>query len=190
MIVYARRENVFDKTERRWIVAPEGLRQTWDDGPGMLMPWSAVREVRLTYAPTRFKTWRHKLTLRVSKGSWVIDNVHFAGIGDFHDRSASFNPFVLACVEHVRAAAPGAVARLGAAPLAYWAQMALVTVMFALLATVVIALPVTFTGLIWVKLGLIALMLPVLFAFAVRSWPRRVALNPEADRAALPKVPG
>lgn len=189
MIVYAKRENLFEKTERRWAVEPEGLRQVQEGGPGVLMPWSAVREIRLTYAPTRAKTWRHKLTLRVSRGSWVIDNVHFAGIGSFEDRSASFGPFVLACVEHVRDAAPGAVARLGSDPLAYWAQMGFVTVMFVLLAAVVVALPVNFTGLIWVKLGLIAVMLPVLAGFMVKSWPRTTTLDPEAFRAALPKVP-
>jgi hypothetical protein len=190
MIAYARRENLFEKGERRWFVEAEGLRQSWPQGGELLLRWAEVREIRLTFAPTRFKPWRHKLTLRGPGGAWAIDNVHFAGVGSFGDRSDSFGPFVLACVEHVATQAPGARARLGSAPLAYWAQLLFVAAAFTLLAVVVIALPVTFSGMIWLKLLLVAAMLPVFLVFVVRSRPRRVALDVEAFRAALPKGAG
>ena len=188
MIAYARRENLFEKGERRWIVEDTGLRQCWPQGGELLLRWADVREIRLTYAPTRFKTWRHKLTLRGPAGAWVIDNVHYAGVGRFEDRSDSFGPFVLACVEQVAEQAPGAAARLGAAPLAYWAQLLFVAAAFSLLAMVVITLPVNFTGMIWLKLALVAAMLPVLFVFVVRSRPRRISLHVEAFLEALPKA--
>jgi len=188
MIAYAKRENVLEKDERRWVVETGGLRQSWPRNRDQLLPWRDVREIRLTFAPTRFKPWRYKLTLRGPDGARVIDNAHFAGVGNFEDRSDSFRPFVLACVERVAALAPGAEARLGAAPLAYWAQLLLVAVVYALLAMIVIALPINFTGLIWAKLALIVVMLPVFFAFVTRSWPRRIALDVEAFRAALPKA--
>lgn len=188
MIVYAKRENVFEKGERRWVVEAQGVRQVWPQGGELLLRWADLREIRLTYAPTRFKTWRHKLTLRGPGGAWVIDNVHFAGVGNFEDRSGTFGPFVLACVDHIAAQAPGATARLGSAPLAYWAQLVFVAAAFSTLAFVIIALPVSFSGMIWVKLALVAAMMPVLFAFVVRSRPRRIALDVEAFREALPKA--
>jgi hypothetical protein len=188
MIAYAKRENVFEKGERRWVVETGSLRQSWPQGGDLLLRWADVREIRLTYAPTRFKPWRHKLTLRGPAGAWVIDNGHYAGVGDFQDRSDSFGLFVLACVERVAAHAPGAVARLGSAPLAYWAQLLFVGAAFSLLALVVVAFPVNFSGLIWLKLLLVAAMLPVFLAFVVRSRPRRIALDIEAFRAALPKA--
>jgi hypothetical protein len=188
MIAYAKRENVFETGERRWSVEDEGLRQSFPQGGDAGVRWDRVREVRLTYAPTRFKTWRHKLTLRGPKGDWVIDNVHYVGVGNFEDRSDTFGPLVLACVERVAAAAPGATARLGSAPLAYWAQLLFVAAAFSLLAFVVIALPTAFSGMIWLKLLLIVAMLPVLATFVVKSRPRRIALDPEAFRAALPKA--
>lgn len=188
MIVHARRENVFEKAERRWFIDADGLRRTIPGQPDPVLAWAEVVELRLTYAPTRFKPWRHKLTLRSRRETWVIDNVHFKGVGDFEDRSATFNPLVLACVERVREAAPGAIGRLGSAPLAYWAQLIFVTAAFALLAMVIVAFPVNFSGLIWVKLGLIVVSLPVLFGFAIRSWPRRAPLDAEAFRKALPTV--
>ena len=188
MIAYARRENLFEKGERRWVVEAEGLRQSWPQGGELLLRWAEVREIRLTFAPTRFKPWRHKLTLRGPGGAWVIDNVHFAGVGSFEDRSDSFGPFVLACVERVAALAPGATARLGSAPLAYWAQLLSVAAACSLLAMVVITLPVSFSGMVWVKLALVAAMLPVLLTFVVRSRPRRITLDVEAFREALPKA--
>ncbi len=190
MIAYGKRENVFEKGERRWVVETEGLRQSWPQGGDLLLRWADVRGIRLTYAPTRFKTWRHKLTLRGPAGAWVIDNVHFAGVGSFEDRSDSFGPFVLACVEQVAARAPGAAARLGSAPLAYWAQLLFVGAALSLLALVVVALPVNISGMIWLKLLLVAAMLPVFLIFVVRSRPRRIALDVEAFRAALPKPAG
>lgn len=188
MIAYAKRENLFEKGEHRWTVEPEGLRQSFPQGGEIGLRWDRVREIRLTYAPTRFKTWRHKLTLVGPAGAWVIDNVHFAGVGNFEDRTATFAPFVLACVERVAALAPGATARLGSAPLADWAQLAFVAAAFALLALAVIALPVSFSGMVWVKLLLVAAMMPVLLNFVVRSRPRRIALDVEAFRDALPKA--
>jgi hypothetical protein len=43
--------------------------------------------------------------------------------------------------------------------------------------------------MIWVKLALVAAMMPVFFAFVVRSRPRRIALTVEAFRESLPKGP-
>lgn len=186
MIVYSKRENFFEKEARRWTVEAEGLRSQIPGYPDAIIPWTAVIEIRLTFAPTRAKTWRHKLTVRSRSATWTIDNVHFKGVGNFEDRSEAFSAFVLACVEKVQDQAPDAVGRLGAAPLAYWAQVLFVGAMFSLLALVVISFPVNYSGLIWVKLGLIAIMLPVLFSFVVRSWPRRAPLDPEAFKAALP----
>lgn len=186
MIDYAKRENVLEKAERRWVIDADGLHSLVPGNPEAIMPWSAVREIRLTFAPTRMKSWRHKLTLRTGSATWTIDNGHYKGMGDFEDRSDRFNPFVLACVERVREAAPGATARLGSSPVAYWAQVLFVAVMFALLALVVIALPTTWSAFLWIKLALILAMLPVFFSFVVRSWPRKVALDPDAFRSALP----
>lgn len=186
MIDYAKRENVFEKAERRWIVDADGLHHLYPGRPEAVLPWNAVREIRLTFAPTRMKAWRHKLTLRTGAATWIIDNGHYRGVGDFEDRSDRFSPFVLACVERVREAAPGATARLGSAPLAYWAQLIFVTAMFGLLALVLIALPTTWSAFVWIKFALILAMLPVLFSWVIRSWPRKVALDPGAFRTALP----
>lgn len=190
MTSYSKRETAFDPGEQVWTVEAEGLRWARADGARLGMAWARVRAVRLTFAPTGLKPWRHKLTL-VSRtaGTWTIDNGHFKGVGDFEDRSAGFNPFVLACVERVAAANPAAQGRLGADPLAYWAQMAFVVLGLGALAWVVLALPVDFNGAQWAKLGVIAALLPTGLLFAVRSWPRPVALDVEAFRAALPEVP-
>jgi len=188
MIRYAKRENAFEKAERVWTVEPDALVWSGIDGTYARIPWTDVVAVRLVYAPTSLKTWRHKLTLKGRNGAtWIIDNAHFKGVGEFEDRSAAFSPFAMACIERIAAAAPAARAALGSDPMAYWTQLAFVAAMVTLLAVVIILLPTPFGALIWIKLALIAAMLPAMARFVIRSWPRTVPLDPEAFRAALPQ---
>lgn len=184
---YAKRANAFGAGEDAWTVETGALAHARPGGETSRLAWSAVTGVRLAYAPTRMKTNRHTLTLTTHDGAaWAIDNMHFAGIGNFEDRSESFTPFVLACVERVAARSPGARARLGSTAAAYWGQLAFVSAMFALLAAVILMLPIPFSWLIIAKLLLIAAMLPVMFRWVGHARPRKIALDPEAFRAALP----
>ncbi len=184
---YAKRANAFGAGEDVWTVEPDALAHARPDGTVSRLAWTAITGVRLAYAPTRMKTNRHTLTLTSRDGaSPAIDNMHFAGIGNFEDRSESFTPFVLACVERVAALSPGAGARLGATTGAYWGQLLFVSVMFLLLATVILVLPFNASWLIIIKLVLIVAMLPVMFRWVGRARPRKIALEAEAFRAALP----
>lgn len=190
MASYSKRETAFDPGEQAWTVEPEGLRWSRADGATLGMAWARVREVRLAWAPTGPKPWRYTLTLvSPTAGAWTIDNGHYRGVGDFEDRSERFNPFVLACVAHVSAANPAARARLGAGPLAYWALIGFVAVAFAALAAALLLLPAPLKEPHWLKLGIVATLLPAGALFAVKSRPRTTALEVEAFRAALPAVP-
>lgn len=187
MTAYAKRENVFEKAERVWTVGEDALVWRRPGRGAARMAWTEVAALAVAYAPTRLKADRHRLTLRAADGrAWTVDNMSFRGVGDFEDRSETFTPFALACVARVAAASPGAKARIGATALEYWGQLAFVGAMFALLAVVILALPVTFGGVFWVKLAVIAGMLPVLVRWIVAARPRTVALDPEAFREALP----
>lgn len=184
---YAKRANAFGAGEDVWTVEPDALAHTRPGGGTSRLAWTAVTGVRLAYGPTRMKTNRHTLTLTTRDGAaWAIDNMHFAGIGNFEDRSETFTPFVLACVERVAALSPDARARLGSTAGAYWSQLLFVSVTFALLAAVILMLPFTFSWLIIAKLVLIVAMLPVMFRWLGHARPRKIALDVEAFRAALP----
>lgn len=184
---YAKRANAFVAGEDVWTVTPDALVRTAAGGGASRLVWSEVTGVRVAYAPTRMKFGRYLISLSAGGGErWTIDNQHFAGIGNFEDRSDRFTPFVLACIERIAALAPQATARIGSSTAAYWSQLIFVSAMFVLLATVILLMPGSLSWLILVKLGLIVAMLPVLIRWIGRARPRRVDLDPEAFRAELP----
>ncbi|RYF93065.1 MAG: hypothetical protein EON95_10210 [Caulobacteraceae bacterium] len=150
---FSKRDNAFERGEHVWRVEDDCLIWTRPGGDSLTLLWKDVGAVRAAFAPTRWKRWRHIFELTTRKGATLlIDNAHFKTVGDFEDRSASFVPFVLACIDRVVALAPD--------------------------------------GLILVKLALIAVLAPVAVLWAVRAWPRAVALSPAALLAGLPKLPG
>lgn len=189
MLTYTKRNNLFEKGEREWRVTEEAILCRDPQGGEQSIPWRDIESVRLAYAPTRFKTWRHAMVLKFRNGlSWTIDNVHFKGIGDFEDRSAAYTPFVREVIAHIRAKAPQARARVGSTPIAYWISVISLTLMFSVLAMLLIAVPIVeFPGVVWVKLLIIAFFLPTLFLWAKRAFPRSASLDALPEDA-LPRV--
>lgn len=187
MVSYAQRRSILDTGEVVWTAGPEALTCRRPDGAVAALPWREVVGVRTAYAPTRWKAWRHLLALKASGGRTVtIDSAHFRGVGDFEDRRASFVPFAHACIEAVALAAPGAKASVGATPLAYGLQLAFALSMLALLALVLIALPIPLGPLILVKLALLAAAAPVFLMWTLKSRPRRRTLDVLSLSAGLP----
>lgn len=186
MVSYAKRASLFEKGEQTWTVTPDALQWSPPGGAARSLPWREITEIRLGFEPTRFKWDRYRLSLTAAGRHWSVDNQHFAGIADFENRSATFVPFVLACVERVAALSPGAKARLGSSAASYWAQLIFVATMFALLVTVLILLPTRHSAVFWIKATVIALSLPLLVQWIRKARPRRTTLDVEAFRAALP----
>jgi len=188
---YSKRENAFEKGEHVWRVEDDCLVWTRPGGDSLTLLWKDVGAVRAAFAPTRWKTWRHVFELTTRKGArLLIDNAHFKSVGDFEDRSPSFIPFVIACIDRVVALAPDARASVGAGPLGDFGQLAFMLGMMALLAFVLVALPTPLGWLVIVKMALIAFMLPAAAVWAVRSRPRTVPLSLGAFLPGLPKLAG
>lgn len=187
MTSYAQRRSLLDSGEVVWTAGAKALTCRRPDGAEATLPWAEVVGVRTAYAPTRWKTWRHLLALKASGGrSLTIDSAHFRGVGDFEDRRASFTPFAHACIEAIAAANPKARASVGATPLAYAAQLLFALAMLALLALVLIALPIPLGPLVWLKLALLAAVAPVALLWTVKSRPRRSRLDVLSLSAGLP----
>jgi hypothetical protein len=187
MVRYAKRGSVFEKGEEAWTVEADHLVRTTPEGDQDRVAWREVALVRLRFAPTRWNGNRYQVSFTTTGGDlWSVDNIHCVGVGNFEDRSPAFTPFVLACIAHIAALAPEAEARLGTTALAYWSQLLFVGAMFALLAVVLLVLPGSLSWLILVKLALIAAMLPVMFSWIGRARPRKVALEVDVFRDALP----
>lgn len=190
MAIYRQRRNFFEKAEWEWAATPGGLRVTDHHGQAFLTPWGSVAAVRVAYAPTRYKPWRHLLEFRLADGrKLTVDNVHFKGVADFENRSDSYTPFVRAALSELGRNSPKVRVRAGAAPVGYWVSAIFVLTVFAVLAAILLAIPIDIIpGIAWLKMGLIAVSLPVLAFWFVRARPRSATLD-TIPESSLPRAP-
>ncbi len=190
-IEYEKRNDLFRSEPHRWRVEDDGIHETVPGKPARLIRWEDVAEMRLQYAPTRFKTWRHVFSLRTAAGERLeIDNVHFRGAADFEDRSAGYAAFVREVLGRVASRFPKKRLSLGAAPLPYFFQVAWMAVAFYFLAMVLLVfpLPVGSAALsVTIKLGVVAFFLPTVMRWAVRSFPRQVRVD-DVPESAFPEI--
>jgi hypothetical protein len=191
MTAYRKRESLLEKAEREWRVEPHALVLRTAEGKEMAYPWRDVSRVRLRYAPTRLKTWRYTFDVAFKNGvDWSIDNAHFASIGDFEDRSATYAPFVRAALARIKAEAPQAKIYTGTSPISFAAQVAMVAVAFLGLAALFLTIPVFETSNVWwvvFKLAIIAAMIPPFVKWVRTNVPR--AISPDAiPEDALPNA--
>lgn len=171
-VSYSKRRNLFEPGETEWRVEDDALVVQTADARLARYPWSELKGMRLGYAPTRLKTRRNDLVLTFSDGRSVeVDNQHFAGVGDFEDRSATYVPFVRAVLakagDH-----PNLMVRVGATPLSYALNLTFVLIALAAMLTVLVLLPVDFGVFLILRIFIVATMLPTLYRWIRHARPR------------------
>lgn len=184
-ISYCKRENMFEKGESAWRVEDDALVCVKPDGGTLRHVWREVTALRVRFRPTTAKPWLHEFTLETARGSVTVDNGHFAGLGNFEDRSASYTPFVRAAIGRVRTLAPQAQVQIGSPPVRYWTQLGFAAVsLFFVAVLILIFAPALWPLAVLVKLGVIAyglLLLP--------KWIRRNRPRPGDFDTALAELP-
>lgn len=185
-VVYRKRENLFAKGETEWRVENDALIRTGADGTQTRLAWRDVASLRLRLYPTSAKPWLHEFHLAAPGTRLVIDNCHFAGVGEFEDRSADYAAFVRAALERIRECAPQARVTLGSDAMSFWAMLAFAATSIALLTAVLILipLPAPLPIVVIAKLAVFTLALLRLPRWVARNWPRKADLQTAA--AALP----
>ena len=180
---FRQRVSILEKGETLWRAFPDRLEKTGPDGAVRLtMPYTAVRRVRVAWAPSRGQPGRLLLELSGNTSRVTISNMHFAGLASFEDRSESFYPMLWMVALGVRRANPEAAFRAGERPEIYWPLMLFAFGALGLLATVLFSLPVSFGSVTTTPLlkGVFVLItLPVLLGWAWKS--RLRAFNPDTD---------
>ncbi len=138
-------------------------------------PYADVVELRLSFAPTRFDSQRHRCELRLADGrAATIVSTHFRAVGDFEDRSASYVPLVRSLVARVAAANPACRFEAGRPAAAYWGEHLFLLAMALLLALVLgFAADAALGTLVIVKLAIIACFVPLAVRYARKNRPRR-----------------
>jgi hypothetical protein len=177
-IVHKVRANAFEG-EAIWRLGADALeREEAGKGPRTL-PYASISELRLSYAPSRIDSARYRCDVTMKDGAAeVILSTHYAGIGDFESRAATYVPFVRALVARVAAANPAVQLRSGKRPLAYILEHAVLLAMLLLLALVLeLVGGVGLTGMVLIKLMIVACYVPIAFLYMRKNWPRHFAAN-------------
>lgn len=185
MIEYRKRESILEKTERLYRLTGDEVQMVRPDGYVWGLKLAEIATIRVAYAPTRAKTNRYLATITDhKKGRLQYDNMHFAGVADFEDRSVAFSEFTRFLIDRVRSASPQARLMAGAPAASYLGQLTLVAVVFFVLALVIFSLPVHAGNLaitFFIKAGIIIIFLPFLFRWIVKGRPRQIAFDAIPD---------
>ncbi|MBV9991588.1 MAG: hypothetical protein JOZ72_09875 [Alphaproteobacteria bacterium] len=133
------------------------------------------------------KPWLHQITPQTRSGRIATDNGHISRACDFDDRSAAYAPFVRAMLTQIQARAPDARVHFGSPPVAFWMQLAFVSVALILLAAVLLLLPLPapFPLAVIAKLGVILYGLAMLPRWIRKNLPRDGDL-----KSAFEQLPG
>ncbi len=183
---YRKRDSLFTETPREWRIESDALVERAPDGEERRLSWKTVNRVQIAFSPTRVKPWRYVFRLRSESGaSMEIDNVHFKGFADFADQSAAFSPFVHQALLRVAAARPDARVLTGSHAAAYAAGVLFGGGSLVLLAFVIFLFPVpgAWPATAFLKLVIIAFMLPTFFKWVVKSKPRTFTIGEAPDLA-------
>lgn len=193
-VIYLRRRSAIARSERQWRVEDDALVTFGGTGGEKRYPWADFISVRLCHEPTRFKPWRYVFELQPRKGAkLVIDNAHYLSVGKFEDRSASYAPFVRAALGRLAEAKPGATALIGETPKRYFFLLLFALLALGLIAFALIAVPTPLDALPFAgiaKFAIIALMLPIFWAWVLKAMPRGVPLDAIPARALPPEGGG
>lgn len=134
---HSKRESFRESHERLWRVMPEGLNIVDADARSLRIDYRDIESLRVAYAPTQLKLWRYVAEIRLKSGhSFVIDNGHFQGIGDFEERSDSFRQMLAALFSTLKQHNPDAVLVTGEHQTRHWGYSIILCLSLLLLAWV------------------------------------------------------
>jgi hypothetical protein len=191
-VAHSARKSIFD-TEAVWRLGPDALEIAGGAGtPGAAtqFPYVTVRELRLSFDPTRFDTNRYRCDLRFASGAALtIYSTHYVGVGEFEDRAATYGPLVRELIARVAAANPACSFKAGKTLGSYWGELIFLLAMVLLLAFVLgLVGGVSLSALVVIKLGIIAVFVPIMISYARKNRPR--GFNPAViPEDVLPEVP-
>lgn len=174
VVTYSKRANAFESIPRSWHFEAERIICN-RNGAAFAIPYDMIHELHFAYAPTRFAGSRYAMTISTSDGrTEVIDNVEFAGVGQFADRSADYQAAVATLTR--RLADKGVrVAVTSGRSWAYYILMAVLTGIFLLL----VLLTFLVGGVIGMLIKIVALtaMAPRLIRWFARNTPKTGTLT-------------
>jgi hypothetical protein len=187
---YAFRLNVFTPEVTLWL-GDDGFQVMESGGQTRTYGYDQVSRVRLSYEPSRASADLYFCRIYL-KGrnapALTVSSTYCRGILSFEPQLASYRATVERLHEKLAHKAKAVSYRAGVSNFAYWgnAVFIMISVVFAAVLLIPIAAGITMTGLIWVKLAMIAFLLPLALSWFWANRPR------DYDPAAIPSevLPG
>lgn len=169
---YHARLNVLE-SEHTYRLAPDALVIDHGDGaPPEVVRFEDVSQVRLRYFPTRFQRNRFECVLTVPyRGQFRIGSEFCRGVMDFEDRGPEYRAFVRELCPRLADQGGGTRFLSGRPVWALIAESSFLLAMVALLAVALVLVGGLFGLLPWMRVGLLAVSLPLLWLYYRRNRP-------------------
>jgi hypothetical protein len=178
---YAYRLNVFTNETKIWLER-DGFKIQEGEATPRTFSYDYVSQIRLSYEPSRASADLYMCRIFV-KGRAApvatVSSTYYRGFLEFEARLPAYRAFVQTLHRDL-SERPGVVYRAGVSGIAYWGNAVFLTVVLvfsALLLAPIIADSVI-TGMVWVKLAIIAFLAPLAASWFWSNRPREY--NPSA----------
>jgi len=173
-LVYRFRRSVLEN-EATWTLGPEAIERAEQGAQPFYIPYRDITELRLSYDPTRFDTDRYRCDVTARRLRHPIMSTSYVSVGNFENRNETYVPFVRSLIARAAAVAPNCRFRAGKRPWAYWLQHIFLLSMLILLGVVIATMSgLGVSGMVAVKLGIIAFYIPVAIKYAHYNLPRNI----------------
>lgn len=190
-LTHVARRSALEK-ETCWRLRRDGLEESRPDRAMRFCRYADVVFARLQHAPSRVDQNRFVCDLRTRDGGrFILVSSHYAGFAQFEDRGATYAVLVRGLLARVGRANPSCRFLAGTSP---WQYYGLLGVLAAAIAILFWALDVVghfaeggVAG--WVRLGAVASLVPIGWAFLRANRPGTFAAHAVPDRLLPPQVP-
>lgn len=170
MIAYRFRKSTFEK-EKTFSLLPNGLSIQEEQLPEKVIAYSSIRSIRLCYMPDRMRTNNYQCHIETDKDKLQLMSWSYVSLANFKEDKENYRALVLELIARVHAANPRVLLLSGRPRGAYYGSIFFMAVAFIVLAILFSKLGASISGLSWLKLALLLLMIPLAISYIKKNKP-------------------
>lgn len=170
MITYLFRKSTFDK-EKTFALLPNGLSIQEEQLPEKLIAYSSIRSIRLSYVPDRMRTNNYQCHIETDKDIYLLMSWSYVSLANFKEDKENYKAFILELIARVHAANPRVLLLSGRPRGAYYGSIFFMALAFIVLAILFAKLSAAISGISWLKLVLLLLMIPLAISYIKKNKP-------------------
>lgn len=167
---YRNRKSILEKPTV-YRLGPDAIEMQVEGQSPSSIPYAAVREVHLTFAPSRAQLNRYLADLKTHFGMFRLCSEFFKGPMEFGDQSQEYASWIRELHIRLGNANPGCRYTGGSNAAAWWLYLTGTIVLVAILIALFIAMLVSVPAVAIVKAVILALFFPTLILWFKRNRP-------------------